>query len=121
MKRTSWAVLLFCLVPAVPAVAQDPVATNGDKYKLVFENERVRVLDYRDKPGQKTTPHQHPDALVYALAPFKRRLIFGDGKTVTVEKKEGEVYFVKAQKHTGENIGTTDTHVLIVELKEPPR
>lgn len=119
MKRI-FLMLLLCTMPA-KAVAQDPAATNGDKYKVVFENERVRVLDYRDKPGQKTTPHQHPDALVYALAPFKRKLTLGDGRTVIVENKEGEVYFVKAQQHTGENIGTTDTHVLIVELKEPAR
>jgi len=117
MERTCL-MLTLCLLPAA-AGAQDPLDTNGDKYKVVFENERVRVLDYRDKPGQKTTPHQHPDALVYALAPFKRKLTLGDGQTVLVEKKKGETYFVKAQRHTGENIGATETHVLIVELKEP--
>lgn len=115
--KTCLALLMLCMMPRL-AHADDPVVTDGDKYKVVFENERVRVLDYRDKPGQKTKPHQHPDAVVYALAPFRRKLILGDGRTVVVEKKAGEVYFVKAQKHVGENIGSTDTHVLIVELKE---
>lgn len=26
----------------------DPVTTNPDLYKVVFENERVRVLEYKD-------------------------------------------------------------------------
>ena len=34
----------------------DPVETNPDHYKVVFENERVRVLEYTDRPGERTTP-----------------------------------------------------------------
>jgi hypothetical protein len=36
----------------------DPTITDPDKYKVVFENERVRVLEYRDDPGQKTSEHE---------------------------------------------------------------
>jgi quercetin dioxygenase-like cupin family protein len=100
--------------------AQDPIETDGDKYKVIFQNERVRMLEYIDKPGDKTNLHQHPDSLVYALSPFKRKLILNGGKEVVVEKKEGEVYWVPAQQHIGENIGTTDTHVLIMELQGKP-
>ena len=35
----------------------DPTSTDADKYKVIFENERVRVLEYRDEPGQVTKPH----------------------------------------------------------------
>lgn len=97
--------------------SQDPVVSDGDKYKVILENERVRVLEYRDKPGEKTSRHHHPDFVLYALEPFKRRLIFGDGKKVEREFKKGEVIWMKDQFHAGENIGSTDTHVLIVELK----
>ena len=31
------------------AVTVDPVATNPDNYKVVFENDRVRVLVYVDQ------------------------------------------------------------------------
>ena len=97
----------------------DPAKTNPDKYKIIFENQRVRVLEYKDKPGQKTTPHNHPDSVMYTLNEFDRKLIF-DGKEVTVHKTAGEVNWLDAQKHIGENIGNTDTHVIFVELKEPP-
>jgi hypothetical protein len=97
---------------------QDPVITDGDKYKVILENERVRVLDYHDTPGQKTSMHHHSAFVLYALAPFRRRLTLGDGRTIIKEFTTGEILWSPAQSHIGENIGTTDTHVLIVELKD---
>jgi quercetin dioxygenase-like cupin family protein len=97
--------------------SRDPVVTDGDKYKVILENERVRVLEYRDSPGQRTSPHRHPDYLLCALSAFPRRLILTDGREAVREFRPGEVAFGKAQSHIGENIGSTDTHVLIVELK----
>jgi hypothetical protein len=60
--------LLFVLVTAGKVWTQDPVKTDGDKYKVVFENERVRILAYRDDPGDKTLMHAHPDFVVVARA-----------------------------------------------------
>ena len=56
----------------------DPVATNPDHYKVVFENDRVRVLEYTDRPGDRTTPHEHPDSVMHTLSSFRRRLSSGD-------------------------------------------
>jgi beta-alanine degradation protein BauB len=99
--------------------AQDPANTDSDKYKVVLENDRVRVLEYRDKPGDKTTMHMHPDFVVVARSAFRRRLTLPGGKTMVREFKPGEVLWTDAQSHIGENIGETDTHVLLIELKEP--
>ncbi len=99
------------------AFAQDPVITDGDKYKTILENETVRVLEYTDQPGDKTNQHHHPDFVLYALDPFKRRLTFGNGQIVEREFKKGEVIWMKDQIHFGENIGTTETRVVIVEIK----
>jgi hypothetical protein len=104
----------------IGSVAPDPVKSDGDKYASILENERVRVLEYKDKPGDKTSLHHHPDFVLYALAPFKRQLHFADGKKMIREFKAGEVVFMKAQDHIGENVGTVDTHVILVELKEAP-
>ena len=97
--------------------SRDPVVTDGDKYKVVMENERVRVLEYRDSPGQRTSPHYHPDYVLCAVSSFKRRLTLSGGREAVVEVKAGQVAWGKAQSHIGENIGDTDTHVIIVELK----
>ncbi|MDP4500767.1 cupin domain-containing protein [Nonomuraea turcica] len=96
----------------------DPTTTNPDLYKLIFENERIRVLEYKDKPGDKTTPHRHPDSVMYTLSSFKRRVAAGT-RQVDVELQAGQVRWVGAQEHSGENIGDTDTHTIFVELKEP--
>ena len=95
----------------------DPVMSNPQHYKVVFENDRVRVLEYTDLPGQQTTPHEHPDSIMYTLSSFSRRLVSGDmQREVTIES--GSVSWLPAQMHHGENIGDTPTHVLFVELKD---
>ena len=95
----------------------DPVETNPDHYKVVFENDRVRVLEYTDRPGDRTTPHAHPDSVMYTLSSFRRRLSSGD-QLREVEMPAGLTGWLPAQQHAGENIGGTDTHVLFVELKQ---
>lgn len=99
------------------AWAQDPIQTDGDKYKVKFENERVRVLEYRDQPGVKSHLHHHPAFVLYALAPFKRRITLSDGRVLLREFKIGDVLWSDAQTHIGENVGDTPTHVIMVEFK----
>ncbi|WP_026208169.1 cupin domain-containing protein [Catelliglobosispora koreensis] len=97
---------------------QDPAVTDPDHYKVIFENDRVRVLEYRDQPGDKTHAHQHPDSVMVTLSAFKRRISSG-GKQADVELAEHQVRWLGAQEHTGENTGDTPTHSIFVELKEP--
>lgn len=95
----------------------DPTTTDPDKYKVIFENNRVRVLEYRDEPGQSTQPHDHPDSVMYTLSAFERRLVAENGETRDVDLAAGEARWLDAQVHSGENIGQSPTHVLFVELK----
>ena len=95
----------------------DPAITNPEHYKVVFENDKVRVLEYTDQPGDETTPHEHPDSLMYTLSSFRRRLVSGDMQR-EVELEAGTVGWLPAQQHHGVNIGQTPTRVIFVELKE---
>jgi len=97
---------------------RDPALTNPELYRVVMENDRVRVLEYRDRPGDRTTPHAHPDSLMITLSSFSRRLIQGD-RSAEVELAAGMVRWLDAQEHAGENIGDTETRAIFVELKEP--
>lgn len=99
-------------------MSQDPTATNPELYRVIFENDRVRVLEYRDRPGDATAPHRHPDSVMYTVSSFRRRLRSGD-RHVDVELAAGEVRWLSAQEHSGENIGDSATHSIFVELKEP--
>src|ERR1051326_7097964 len=96
----------------------DPTQANPELYKAVCENDRVRVLEYRDRPGDSTRPHTHPDSVMFTLSSFRRRVSSGD-RSVEVEIGAGEVRWVGAQEHSGENIGDTETVTIFVELKEP--
>jgi beta-alanine degradation protein BauB len=95
----------------------DPVATNPDHYSVIFENDHVRVLEYLDQPGDRTTPHEHPDSVMVTLSSFRRRLYSGDAER-DVEIPAESTSWLPAQQHAGHNIGETPTHVIFVELKD---
>ncbi len=100
-------------------MAIDPVVSNPELYSVIFENERVRVLEYLDHPGQESIPHDHPDSVMITLSAFSRQLASGD-RTVDVEMPAATARWLGAQSHSGRNTGTTDTHCIFIELKEPP-
>jgi beta-alanine degradation protein BauB len=127
------------------------------------------VLDYRDRPGDRTKPHRHPDSVMITLTGFQRRISSGEVKgegngkgkgegkrgnqdvnrdrdqdgnqdrdqdgnqdrdqdgnqdrdqdgdgTAEIAMTPGRAVWLPAQEHAGHNTGTTDTHVIFVELK----
>ena len=100
-------------------MSSDPTVTNPALYRTVFENDRVRVLEYRDAPGDLTTPHRHPDSVMVTLGDFERRVSSG-GRQADLTLTAGEVRWLDAQEHVGENTGQTASHVIFVELKDAP-
>ena len=101
-------------------MSTDPVDTNPEFYRVIYENDRVRVLAYRDRPGDRTRPHSHPDSVMYTLSSFRRRLE-GAESSRDVDISAGTATWLPAQEHAGENIGETETHVIFVELKDAER
>jgi hypothetical protein len=94
----------------------DPIATNPDFYRVLWENEDVRVLEYRDLPGQETTPHSHPNSILVALTDFERQLTIGP-LVRDVALSAGSAQWLPAQTHSGRNTGATPTQTILVELK----
>ena len=113
--------VLALVLFAATATAQDPVPLYPDNYKVLLENERVRVLDFQLKKGAKEDFHAHPAAVTYVLTPFKIRFRFPDGSTRVREAKAGEVFYGDALIHASENIGETDAHGLLIEMKAATR
>jgi hypothetical protein len=97
-------------------MSDDPTITDPELYKVIFENDRVRVLEYRDRPGDTTHQHRHPDSVMVTLSSFRRRVMSG-GRQVDVELRAGDVRWIGAQEHVGENTGDTESHSIFVELK----
>jgi beta-alanine degradation protein BauB len=116
--KTLVTVFTLCGLLTSMAFAADPVQTDGDKYKVKFENDRIRVLEYNDVPGDKTQEHHHPTFFLYAMSPFKRKITLPGGKVIMREFKAGDVLWSPEQTHSGENVGRTSTHALLVEMKQ---
>jgi hypothetical protein len=95
----------------------DPLEVSPDLYHVVFENDRVRVLEYRDAPGDATKPHHHPDSVMVTLSSFRRRL-WTQGREVELELPAFQARWLDAQEHSGMNIGDSPTHAVFIELKE---
>ena len=112
------AVVLLAVMP-LRAQAQDPLQVAPSMYKLVFENERIRVMQVIFKPGEKIAPHSHPDHYVYALSAGKLKITKADNTSTEAEVKVGDVMWIPAEKHWAENTGTTEVKLLVTELKEP--
>ena len=98
----------------------DPIVACPQLYRVVLENDHVRVLEYRDVPGDRAVRHHHPDSVMITLAGFERRVFAGD-RQVELTLQPHEVRWLSAQEHTGENIGQTPSWAYFVELKDPAR
>ena len=95
----------------------DAAIVASETYKVYLENDRVRVLEYRVQPGKKNAMHSHPDYLWFALIPEKFKLTFPDGKTIDSEARAGKMLFYEAETHSYENVGSTEAHGFLIELK----
>jgi len=82
---------------------------------VVFENDRIRVLDFRFKKGDKTAMHSHPANFVYALQSGTFNSISPEGKSTTVKMKKGDASFSEANTHAVEYVSPGE--LLQVELK----
>lgn len=94
----------------------DPLEAASNVYKLLLENDQVRVLSAKFKPGDKAAMHSHPDHVVYVLNGSKIKMT-SDGETNEMELKTGQVIFLEAQPHEVKNIGKTNLDLLVVELR----
>ncbi len=118
-RRTLLAVIASLGVPTA-VVAQDAAVVQPRAYRVAFENDKLRVLEYTSRPGMGvcgTGMHSHPAHLTILLSLTKVRVKLPDGKTFEGEKKFGDVFWSEAETHEVENITGKDTRALLVELK----
>ena len=102
----------------VPA-DKDPTKLSPQYYKVPVDNEYVRVLEYRLKPGQKEPMHLHPCGVVYYLTGAKWKVVSADGKTTESETTAEEVIWRDPTTHAVENVGKTEARAIALELKGP--
>jgi len=48
--------------------ADDPVKVDPKHYKVEFENDRVRVVRIKYRPGEKSVMHSNPESIAVFLS-----------------------------------------------------
>lgn len=102
-------------------LAQDAVTSDPRSFRVVLENERVRVLEFRSRPGLGVCGqgmHYHPDRVSVALTGAKYKVTTANGTSRVVENPPGHVTFAQAVTHSTENIGGSGTRTYMIELKD---
>ena len=120
---------LFVLSPA-SVLAEPPPPTKGpvdalasapDNFKLLLDNDQVRVLQYTLLPGARDRWHTHPPRVGHVLSGAKIRVTHVDGSHTDYDEKTGDTYWGQfSPLHDTQNIGTTPYVALLVEVKDAP-
>lgn len=102
---------------AVPGRAQDALVVAPSMYKVLFENNQVRVLEFVIKAGSKIGMHSHPDHFGYVVNGGQLKISKPDGSAAVADLKTGTVLWIGAETHQGENVGKTTIKLIVNELK----
>ena len=95
----------------------DAVTIAPHLYKVLLENDRVRVLEVRAQPGAKSAMHTHPSYVVVAISDGKYRFTAPDGKSIEMGLKPGQTLLLDPVEHATEILGTSEAHIVMIELK----
>lgn len=96
----------------------DAIKSSPDNFKLLLENEYVRVIKYSLKPGQKDMPHTHPAKSSYVVSGGKLKVYLDNGQTIIADEETGTASWRDyVGKHFVENIGSTTVTIILTEIK----
>jgi len=104
------------------AAAQDPARVMPRAYRVAFENDKVRVLDFVGRPGMGICGegmHSHPAHLTIVMTDWQGIVSTPGTAAKPRQRKAGDVFWSEAETHRVENTGKANSRVLIVELKTP--
>jgi quercetin dioxygenase-like cupin family protein len=113
--------LLCCGLLAASAAAQDAARVQPRSYRVVLENDKVRVLEFTARPGIGVCGvgiHSHPGHVTVLLTPAKVR-VTQNGHTTVIENKAGDAFWEPPVTHEVENYGGNEVRSLIIEVKTP--
>ena len=83
---------------------------------MLKETDKIRVIEFTAKKGDKLGMHSHPTTVVYTLEPGKIKFTLEDGTIKETEGKVGEVLINPPVTHSQEHL--SDARAILVEIKE---
>jgi len=115
---SAWIAGFMLAIATSAALGQDAVQVDAKHYKVMFENDEVRVLRITYGPHEKSVMHEHPNSIAVFLADGRIKFTLPDGKAQEVDVKAGQSAWNPAGKHLPENMGDKPFEVVLVELKK---
>jgi hypothetical protein len=104
--------------------AQDPAKVMPRSFRVVLENDKVRVIEFSSRPGMGICGegmHSHPARVNIVMKGWQSLASKPGSAPRSQERKDGEVFWRDAETHKVENVGKTSSRVLMVELKAPAK
>jgi hypothetical protein len=86
-------------------------------YKVLLENNYVRVYDIFIPAASNEPQHTHKDRIVVCLSGAELTHLFPDGKAEVSTLKTGEVVWRKGSTHIGQNHSANDFRAIAIEPK----
>jgi quercetin dioxygenase-like cupin family protein len=117
LRRALYGVVALCLCLAPILSAQDAAKVDPKHYKVVEENDQVRILKVHYGPHEKSVMHSHPNSVAVFLADGKGEFNYPDGKKEPMSWKAGEARYTPAVTHQPEDTGDKPLELILVELK----
>ena len=121
LSRRQLVALLGAFGVAPEALAQAAAKVDPRNFRVVFENNRVRVLDYASTPGSGVCgvgKHWHPAHVTVQLTPLKLRVTDDAGQAKMLDVPAGAIFWEDAVTHTTENIAGGAAHAYVIEIKD---
>lgn len=96
----------------------DPVKVDPKHYKVVIDNDEVRVLRATYGPHEKSVMHEHPASVAVSITDYHVKMTGADGKSQDMSSKAHDAIWTDAGKHLPENLGDKSMEVMVIELKK---
>jgi hypothetical protein len=112
--------MLAALGVSSDVLAQDAPIVDPRSFRVLLENDRVRVLEHASRPGLGVCGqgmHYHPAHLTVSLTGAKLKRTTADGHVSFADVPPGHIFFSEAETHSAEVIGGLGTRTYIIELK----
>lgn len=97
----------------------DAAVVASKTHKILFENDKVRVLEVTIQPGETEPLHMHPyKSITIVGSPATLKYFDKDGKVISEVEVHGTTWTEPVELHTTENVGKTPFHGYRIELKD---
>ena len=97
----------------------NPEEESPDVYKVLFDNEDVKVLEVTFAPGQSDNMHDHHPMTIHVIKGGKVQGTLPDGTVSEREIPDGFTgHQAKGVRHQMKNIGNNEMKILLIEEKK---